>query len=396
MTVARQAGLSQEELRRRNLGSLLTRVHLDGPTTRASLTSSLGLNRSTIGDLTGQLEQLGLVEERLPAVARRSGRPSLEVVPRTDVGVVAVDIGVDRITVAVVLLGGEVAGRRERVHQRGSHAVEHVVEAVAQMVSDLRRELPGVRCLSVGAAVPGAVRREDGVVRFAPNLGWVDAPFSGLLSRSLGIPVLSGNDGDLGVLAEHLRGAARGFDDVAYLTGSVGIGGGFVVGGVPLRGSSGYAGEIGHVVIDPGGEKCRCGGVGCWEMKIGEDRLLREAGRLSGGGAPAVAEVVEAAQAGDPAAAEAVAEVARWVGLGLRGVVNTFDPDVVVLAGTLAQLWQAAEAGVRAALEDATPVGHPDRLLVRPAALGADSALLGAAELCFAELLADPGALASA
>ena len=396
MTVARQAGLSQEELRRRNLGSLLTRVHLDGPTTRAALTSSLGLNRSTIGDLTGQLEQLGLVEERPPTVVRRSGRPSLEVVPRTDVGVIAVDLGVDRITVALVLLGGEVAGRRDRVHQRGSHDVEHVVEAVVQMASDLRRELPGVRCLSVGASVPGAVRREDGLVRFAPNLGWVDAPIVRLLGEALDLPVYAANDGDLGVLAEHLRGAARGFDDVAYLVGSVGIGGGFIVGGVPLRGASGYAGEVGHVVIDPAGELCRCGGVGCWEMKVGEDRLLRAAGRLSGGGPPAVDEVVQASRRGEEAASEAVVDVARWLGIGLRGVVNTFDPHVVVLGGALAQLWQVAEPTVRTALEDVTPVGHPDRLLVRPSQLGRDSALLGAAELCFAEVLSDPGALASA
>src|SRR4051812_35498004 len=212
------------------MSALLTQVHLQGPTTRAALTTALGLNRSTIGDLTGELEELGLVIEELPRdelpAGRRSGRPSLVVTPRQDVTVLAAALDVDRITVAIVGLGGVVLDRRTRHHQRGEHDSEKVAESVGQMCAELIAGSPGARLVGVGVSVPGAVREKDGLVRFAPNLGWVDEPFTDLLSKELGLVVKTANDADLGARAEHLRGAAVGANDVAYLSGSVGIGGG--------------------------------------------------------------------------------------------------------------------------------------------------------------------------
>ena len=237
--MARRAGISQEELRRANVSALLSWVHAHGPTSRAVLTTELGLNRSTIGDLTSQLDSMGLVSEGLPVAARRSGRPSLVVTACPEVSVVAIAVDVDRITVALVGLGGVELERRVRVHQRGEHDVKHVVETVAQLVREVMTHSYGARCFGVGVSVPGAVRRSDGLVRFAPNLGWTNEPFADLLSEALDQPVVVGNDADLGVLAEHLRGAAVGVNDVGYVTGGVGIGGGFLVGGGPRGGSPG-------------------------------------------------------------------------------------------------------------------------------------------------------------
>src|SRR5215213_11471873 len=166
--MVRRAGISQDELRRVNVSALLSWVHGHGPTSRAVLTTQLGLNRSTIGDLTSQLEANGLVSEDTPAVASRSGRPSLVVTAREDVTVVAIMLDVDRITVALVGLGGIELDRRSRVHQRGEHDVAHVVETVSQLVREVRADPRAARCAGVGVSVPGAVRASDGLVRFAP------------------------------------------------------------------------------------------------------------------------------------------------------------------------------------------------------------------------------------
>ncbi len=384
----RLSGVGQEELRRTNLSALLTRVHVSGPTTRAELTTELGLNRSTIGDLTAQLVEFGLVEEEQPTTAKRSGRPSLVVVPRRDVTVVAIDLAVDRIDVALVGLGGVVLDRRTRVHQRGEHDVANVVGSVLQMIAETFAAHADVHCYAAGVSVAGAVRQSDGLVHFAPNLGWVDEPFTELLADRLGLPVTTGNDANLGVLAEHLRGAAVGYQDVAYLSGSIGIGGGFLVGGEPLAGAGGYAGEIGHLLVDPDGPTCRCGNVGCWEMKVGENQLLTLAGRLPGGGPQAVAEVVAAAEAGDERAGASLRSVAHWTGIGLRSVTNVFNPEVLVIGGSLAQIFDAAEPWVMESL--GRPISPVQDLRVCTAGLGPDSALLGAAEQAFSRLLADP------
>jgi predicted NBD/HSP70 family sugar kinase len=376
------------------MSALLTQVHLQGPTTRAALTTALGLNRSTIGDLTGQLETLGLVIEELPReellLGRRSGRPSLVVSPRQDVTVLAAALDVDRITVAIVGLGGVVLDRRTRHHQRGEHDSERVVETVSQMCTELLTGSPASRVVGIGVSVPGAVREPDGLVRFAPNLGWTDEPFGEMLGVELKLPVVAANDADLGARAEHLRGVAVGANDVAYISGSVGIGGGFFVGGVPLRGSIGFAGEIGHVMVDSAGERCRCGAIGCLETKVGENQLLAAAGRLPGGGPPAVAEVIEAADAGDARAGDAVDSAAHWLGLGLRPVFALFNPEMVVLGGLLSQVWTARREIVLKGLDPANLISARDALDIRPSRLGDDASLLGAAELAFAPLLADP------
>ena len=389
-------GVGTEELRRANLRAILQTVHTHGPTTRAVLTKQLGLNRSTIGALTGELQSLGLVTEQTAVVGGR-GRPSHLVVPSDDNVVVAVDVGVDRIAVALVGLGGEVLDRRTRGHQRGEHDVAHVVESVAQMIEETLAASPRhSRCLGVGVAVPGAVRAEDGLVRFAPNLGWVEAPFTEMLATRLNRPVSTANDANLGVLAEHIRGAAVGYSEVAYLSASVGIGGGFLVDGRPLTGASGYAGEVGHMQVDSHGLVCRCGSVGCWEMKVGENVLLMRAGRLSGGGPDAVAEVIAAAQAGEARAAEAVDHVADWCGVGIRAIVNLFNPEVVVLGGCLAQVWRAAESRVDTALQRGALISPRNETIIRSARLGDDSPLIGAAELAFGPVLDHPQAVPQA
>jgi len=323
--------------------------------------------------------------------SRRTGRPSLVVAPRQDVTVLAVALDVDRITVAVVGLGGVVLDRRTRHHHRGEHDGELVVESVGQMCTELIALGPGNRIVGVGVSVPGSVRESDGFVRFAPNLGWTDEPFTANLAAELGLPVMTANDADLGARAEHLRGAAVGADDVAYLSGSVGIGGGFYVGGAPLRGAVGFAGEVGHVMVDSNGERCRCGAIGCLETKVGENQLLADAGRLAGGGPPAVAEVIAAAEGGDTRARDAVDHAAHWLGVGLRPVFALFNPQVVVLGGLLSQVWTARQQIVLQGLAPESLISARDVLDIRPSQLGDDASLIGAAELAFTPLLAQPG-----
>jgi predicted NBD/HSP70 family sugar kinase len=399
----KKTGISHEELRRVNTSALLSWVHHNGPTTRARLTQELGLNRSTIGDLTAQLCESGLVEELRPdrvgpeaGEVRRSGRPSLVVSPRADVGVLSLMLDVDRIVAGVVGLGGELRERRERLHQPGIHEVQQVVDSATQMCRDVLRAEPDTVVLAVGVSVPGLVRSADGLVHFAPNLGWTDVQFIDLLSQALSLPVMVGNDADLGVLAEHLYGAAVGSAEVAYVGGTIGIGGGFLVHGLPLRGVEGYAGEVGHLIVDTDGTECRCGSHGCWETKIGANQLLSSAGRLTGGGLAAVEEVVQAAVNGDDEAGAALDDAAYWLGFGLRALVRLFNPEVVVLGGTLGQVLEARRPRVMETLHERDGVDFAQNVLVREGALGTDGPLLGAAEVALAPLLADPVSVMSA
>ena len=241
------AAPSQEEVRRRNLGALLRYVHIHGATSRAELTDRLGLNRSTIGALTADLATAGLISEETPRKTGRAGRPSLVVRPRSSrVYAYALSIEVDRLRAARVGLGGKVLDSRAADRPRGPQIIE-TIGPLAGLVRDMQRAAPAdSRCVGGGVAVTAMVRGADGMVRIGSPIGWVDEPVGEALGSELGYDraLVVGNVADVGALVEHTRGAAAGFDNVIYLHGDVGIGGGIIAGGRRVTGHGGYGGEV--------------------------------------------------------------------------------------------------------------------------------------------------------
>ena len=385
------AARRQSDVRDHNLALVLELVHRHGAVSRADLTRTSGLNRSTIAGLVGELSARGLLEQAPAAGAGGPGRPSHVVRPRPDgPWAVAVEVDVGRLVVARVGLGGAVLSRSESELAPSADPAP-AVRAVAREVRGLagRSRCPGPA--GVGVSVPGTVRRSDGLVRSAPNLGWVDVDVPGLLARALratlpGVPVRVGNDADLGARAEHLRGAGRGVADLVYLLGNVGIGAGIVAGGRLLPGATGLTGELGHTVLQLDGPSCRCGGTGCFETLVGTAALAAAAGDPDPGDPAAADRVLAAARAGRPGAVAAVRLVARRLGAGLATVTHLLDPQVVVLAGLLEQLWRLAPEDVCGGLARQLGPARTERADIRLPELGADGVLLGAAELAFDEL----------
>ena len=393
-----RAGPSPEEVRRHNLGTLLRYVHVHGATSRAELTNRLGLNRSTIGALTAELATAGLIHEQAPAETGRAGRPSLVVRPESSkIYAFGISIEVDRLRVARVGLGGHILDRRETDRPRGMQVVD-AVQPVAAFIRDMRKDAPGEsRCIGGGLAVAGMVRRDDGVVRLAPTIGWVDEPVGEALATELteqmGTDVgrlTVGNVADVSAMVEHSRGAAVGCDNVIYLYGDVGVGGGIVADGRRISGHGGYGGEVGHMVVNPQGRPCSCGSRGCWETEVGEYALLRLAGREHLTGREAVLGVVEAAMRGDRTAQHAVRQVGDWLGFGVGNLVNIFNPETVIFGGTLRDIYLVAAAQIRSRLNSVALPACREHIRLRTPELGADAALIGAAELAFEHLLEDP------
>lgn len=388
-------GTNQEDVRRHNLGTALGHVHRAGRLSRADLTARMGLNRSTIAGLVAELEALGLADQAKPSGTRiGAGRPSVDVKARTGAYVLAVDLRVDGLTVARVGLGGVVQARAT-----GPVPVDHDPHATCDSVVDLMRLVvkdvePGAALVGVGVGVPGIIRAEDGLVRLAPNLGWRDVPFAKILAERIsmiGMPVL-GNDADLGALAEHLRGAGVGVEDLVYLSGEVGVGAGVIVGGRQLEGAGGYAGEIGHMPFLPDGKLCHCGARGCWETEIGAPAIALAIG-CPADRVGALGEFLEAVHE----APDDLRLVGRYLGRGLAGMVNMLNPRVIVLGGYLRSLFPLVHEDVEAELAVHALIAPREQVLVTLPGLGGDSVLHGAAELAFEPLLADPvGRLAAA
>jgi predicted NBD/HSP70 family sugar kinase len=382
-------GTNQESVRRHNLSTLLGHLHLAGQLSRSSLATLMGLNRSTIADLVSALELLGLAEQQAPDARGRSaaGRPSVGVATTDRVYVLAVDVRVSGLMVACVGLGGVVLSEATGPSPIG-HDPQATVDAVAGLAQMVVRDAdPAAVLVGIGVSVPGIIARDTGIVRLAPNLNWHDVAFADILATKLGTsmrPVL-GNDADHGALAEHVRGVGRGVGDLVYLAGEVGVGAGLIAGGRPVTGASGFAGEIGHLPFGDGTRPCHCGARGCWETEIGAAAMAEAVGcppdRLTDLGA-----YLDELGSAPPE----LATIGRHLGRGIAGLANLLNPQIVVLGGYLRNLYRWVEREVLDELAvRALRISGMQPRIVMPR-LGDHSVLIGAAEVAFRGLLADP------
>jgi glucokinase len=305
-----------------------------------------------------------------------------------------VDLGGTHLRVGLVDDDGRIVGR---VRTNTPDTFDGIIEVISSAIASLRDDAVGghaddARALGVGAA--GMVDR-DGVIHYSPNVpAFIGAPVKARLESALDLPVIVDNDANVAALAEVEHGAARGCRDALVITLGTGVGGGIVSGGRILRGAHGFGGEVGHFQIDPHGPACACGEPGHWEAAASGTALGALARmRAREGAAPSVLErahgmvdsihgelVGRAALDGAPDALAIVEEYAGHVAIGLVGLVNILDSEIVVVSGGLITLGGLLLEPIRAAFR-----GHLEGSRYRPevkvvaAELGQDAGLVGAA-----------------
>jgi predicted NBD/HSP70 family sugar kinase len=324
--------------------------------------------------------------------------------------VLAFSIEVDRVTAARVGLGGIVLERHEAPRAPGMIPPEEVVLPLTEFAQQMRRSAPDqARHIGSGVAVSAVVRQRDGNVRLWGYGKWPEDRLAAALATSLGAhearagapgkgesasgtqPALAvGSTADLAALAEHTRGVATNCRNMIYLHQDAGISGGVIAAGRQLTGHAGSGGEVGHMIVNPAGKLCGCGARGCWETEIGEYRLLSLANRAPGTGHAGIVAIVDAAARGDVIAQTAMRQVGDWLGFGVANLVNIFNPEMVVFGGTLREVYLAAAAQVRSRINRNSLSSYREHVRLRTCGLGSDAPLIGAAELAFERLLADP------
>lgn len=391
-------GNNLDDVRRNNLAMVLNLAHVQGRLSRADVTRATGLNRSTIAGLVAELVALGLVEEQEPGMTHLAGRPSPIIVPREDVVAIAVNPEIDAVTIGLVSLSGKVL-KRIRYDTARVPSPEEVVNIVGAVVAGMRGELDSsFRTVGVGVAVPGLVREHDGEVVLAPHLDWHNVPLAAMLNNALELPVVVANDASTGLLAESTFGAGRGARDHIYLNGGAsGIGGGISIGGTSVTGTSGFAGEIGHTLVNSNGSLCHCGRTGCLETEVRQAPLLA-ALNLKSTDVEKLAETLLNQLAKPEAAAPELLDLVHqqidFLAESLCSVVNFFNPELIILGGFLGTLHAADPERMETAVKTKAMIGPRDDVRFARAALGTDLLLVGAAQQAFAAVLANPASIA--
>lgn len=380
---------TQQGMRRRNLARVMHTVGAEGPLSRAGVASRIGLTRAAVSTLVDELIRAGLLEELGPERPGRVGRPgsALAVSGHGPAGIGA-EVGVDHLAVCAIDLRGEVRARAVRHGTNRGRSPEPVIEELTSLIRGVvsEAERAGLWPAGLAVAVPGLVAPDARTVVRAPNLDWHDLDLGALLPAEL--PLTVDNEANFGGLAELWLGEGTP-RDFLHVSAEIGIGAAVVVDGRLLRGTRGFAGELGHVPVQPDGPECACGGRGCLEQYAGEEAVLRAAGLEPG--EDRVGLLAGRAAEGDEAVRRALREAGTAFGVALTGAVNLLDPESVVLGGALSGLapWLLPSLREELARRTAGPACP-----VAVSRLGSEGPLLGAAHSVVRMVLDDPAAVA--
>jgi predicted NBD/HSP70 family sugar kinase len=389
----------QAGLRRGNLALLVRTLREHGALSRAQLAVRSGLSKATVSTLVNDLETRGLV--RAAGVsAGGQGRPGqlVELRPRSVCGI-GLDIHVDHVGAAVTDLSGGVLFRRRVACDVPNLDPERVLDQLAALASDALSVVvaSGGYPAGVTVSVPGLADIDAGVIRFAPRLRWREVPVADALAARTGMAlgdIAVDNDANLGAMAEH---ATLPVSDLVYVTGDWGIGGGLITGGRLVRGSIGFAGEIGHMSMDPLGPACSCGRRGCWETQVGLGALLHACADPDDPVRDPTLDLDERmtivrarAERGDQRTLHALHQIGSALGAGVSIVVNLLNPAVVVLGGYFAALpeWLVEPVRNEVAARVLAPGAGGARVV--GSQLGFTSATTGGALASLRRVLDDP------
>lgn len=313
--------------------------------------------------------------------------------------VIGVDLGGTQIRAALCDDAGLVL-RRVSTLTRASEGPQQVINRIDDCVRQVAEGVDRAKLVGIGLGAPGTVNPWTGVVSHVTNIpGLVNWPAKEHLSRLLWSSAYVGNDAKVAALGEHRFGAGRGTDSMVYLTISTGIGGGVIERGRLVLGARGWATELGHIVVEPEGPRCGCGGHGCLEALAAGPAIARQAREAIEAGATSVLvdvvagrlerlsakDVVTAARSGDAVALQVIQRAAYYLGIGLVSIVTTFDPEKVVIGGGVSNAGELLLGPARAVLERRAMTEEWRHMSIEPAMLGDDVGLLGAAALVLGE-----------
>jgi predicted NBD/HSP70 family sugar kinase len=372
-------------VRRLNVARVFHALRLAGESSQSDLVEATGLDPATVSAVVRQLRHDGWLRATKAPRAGRSGRPPTHLSIDRDAGLlVGARLEPDVVRLLATSLAGEpIASWQGPVGEGPAAAIASLRDGVEEVLADVGVGWDGVRAIGVG--VP-ALMAHDGRLAFAPNLGWRDVPLRARLAEHWSVPVAVDNDTKAAALAEKLFGAARDAHDFVLIAGHSGVGGALYLGGRLQRGAGGYAGEVGHVTVVPGGRACGCGDRGCLEAYLSEKALvaqLRERGLTVDG----YAGVAAAAADGDPRALTLLDEVGALLAGVAADVVDLLDPEMLVLAGSMTYvvpyllpaidraLREPALAGVRGACAVVTSRFGPEAVTMGGVALAMEAVL---------------------
>ncbi|NDI34601.1 ROK family transcriptional regulator [Chengkuizengella sediminis] len=354
---------------------------------RAEISEKTGLNKGTVSALVNELIESDFAYEAGPGKSSGGRKPVMLLFNNQAGYAIGVDLGVNYILSMVTDLSGNIILKQK--HSIQALSTNAVLSTLVESIRDLIQKTPkspyGI--IGIGIGVPGIVN-DQGTILHAPNLGWKDVQLKQVLFEKFKIPIVIDNEANAGALGEKEYGKGKNIENLIYISAGIGIGTGMILKNEIYRGFSGYAGELGHMTIEAGGEQCSCGNTGCWELYASEKALLNQNQSLSQD-EHKLQQYVQLATQDDHLVIGKFNKVGTYLGIGISNIINIFNPELIIVGGRLSTAEPWMKDTILSTVEKRALTYHLQNTEVIFSDLGTKSAALGAASLAISSFFAD-------
>lgn len=367
----------QALVKKMNKKLVLREIIHTSPVSRAKLSEVTGLNKTTVSSQVADLLDDNLIFEIGQGLSSGGRRPVMLVFNKNAGFTIGIDLGVDYLTIVLTDLEGTIVSES---HQKIDSTLPcdlqklmiTLLEKQISVIPDSRYGLIGI-CLGV----PGLVNN-DQELTFTPNSNWSEIPFKQILEQTFQVPVFVENEANTGAYGEKEYGAAKHFKNIVYVSINAGIGTGVIQNNELLKGKNGLFGEMGHTVIDFNGPRCTCGNRGCWELYASEKALHQSL--MSNNQTVMWQDILHRAKQNDPQVLQALDTFGFYLGIGLKNIINTFDPEVIILRNRIIEAFPQVLNSIRHTLVP-NHTHAPDVNILLVSALKHNATALGAAAI---------------
>ena len=361
---------NQQVVKKNNKALVLQLIIQNEPISRADIAQISGLHKATVSSLVNELLDENLIFESGPGESSGGRRPVNLHFNNTAGYAIGIDIGVNHLLCVLTDLSGNILIElSEKVNRTPFPAI---MDKIQNMIQTMMENMPSSRygIVGIGVGVPGIVNK-SGTVLLAPNLGWTNIGLKHELESLYNVPVLVKNEANAGAFGEQQFGVGQNFQNIIYISAGIGIGVGIILNKEIYQGKSGFSGELGHMIIQLNGKPCSCGSRGCWEAYASEHALLDSAN------ADSLEVLFEKAQERDKTAIGRFNEIGQYLGFGISNIINTFNPDQVIIGNRLAIAKEWIKQPILAMIESHTLAYHQNELHINFSNLGKYSTALG-------------------
>lgn len=350
-------------------------IKSQGPLSRAEISQRSGLNKGTVSSLVKELMDEELVYEIGQGESSGGRRPVLLLFNEKAGYAIGIDLGVHYIIGVLTDLQGNIIKEKQTTFPQKDYST--VLTLIKETINELIALMPESRygLIGIGLGVPGIVDKE-GRLLFAPNLGWKDIPLKQDLESLFHVPVIIDNEANAGAYGEKRKGAGQSSYNIIYISAGMGIGVGFILNGELYRGTNGFSGESGHMIIEVDGLPCRCGSIGCWELYASEQALLEGAKPILSNEV-SLEKLIELAESKRQEITSLFGRIGNYLGIGINNLINTFNPEQVIIGNRLSMAKQWIFPAIQQVIAQRTLPYHRTNVDIQFSKLSIYSTALG-------------------